>query len=139
MSGYLEHALVEFERAYAAFDEPDAGANAKKHATITFGVAAITLDAARAETTSIPQEILSEQDQAIALVYAIRCCPAHDISEPKWLLNPKYRRSFTVDGLVTDLSHRNEEDFDFAHIGDPYCLRDLADYLRATGVVHPPA
>lgn len=47
-----------------------------KRATIMFGVAAITLDAARAETAKVPPGIEGDVEQAIALAYAIRCCPA---------------------------------------------------------------
>ena len=111
-----------------------------KHALIMFGVAAITLDAARAETNKLPAAIESELEEAAALVYAIRCCPAHDISEPVWdLRKAKYRRKYTVQGWNVDLVDRNGSPFALEHVGGPTILRHLATYLRGQGVIKPPA
>lgn len=138
MSGYLEHALHELEIAAAAASDPG-DQSAQKHAMIMFGVAALTLDAARAETTKLPDEIDTELSQAIGLVYAIRCGPAHDISEPVWQLHPKYRRQFDVDGLVVDLTAVHGQQFEISHVGGAATLRLLADYLRDSGIIHPHA
>ena len=109
-----------------------------KHALIMFGVAAITLDAARAETTAIPETIEDETEQSIALSYAIRCCPAHDISQPVWKLRtPKYRRRYVIAAWAVDLTDLNGRAFALEHVGGPGILRHLATHLRGKGVIGP--
>jgi hypothetical protein len=139
VSGYLEHALYECELAFQAVATADDDGAARKHAMIMFGVAAITLDAARAETVDLPQAIESDVDQAIALAYAIRCCPAHDISEPVWELKDKYRRKYELDGLHVDLTDVNHRAFRIEDVGGPQVLRLLATYLRAKEIIRVPA
>lgn len=140
MSGYLEHALEECDRAFAMLSGDSTDPALSKHALIMFGVAAITLDAARVETTAIPETIEDETDQAIALSYAIRCCPAHDISQPVWnLRKAKYRRRYEIAAWPVDLTDRNGHPFALRHVGGPGILRHLATYLRGKGVVGPPA
>jgi hypothetical protein len=140
MSGYLEHALQECDQAFAMLAADAENAALSKRALIIFGVAAITLDAARAETTKLPEVVESELDEAVALAYAIRCCPAHDISEPVWALRKsKYRRKYSVQGWDVDLVDRNGRQFAPEHVGGPAILHHLATYLRAQGVIKPPA
>lgn len=139
MSGYLEHALHECDQAFQMVAATEGDGAANKHAMIMFGVAAITLDAARAETVDLPGPVESELDQAIALAYAIRCCPAHDISEPVWDLKEKYRRKYEIDGLRVDLTEVNHQAFHIGDVGGPQVLRHLADYLRAKDVIRVPA
>jgi hypothetical protein len=139
VSGYLEHALYECELAFQAATVSGADAAAKKHAIIMFGVAAITLDAARAETANVPQAIDTELDQAIALAYAIRCCPAHDISEPVWNLHEKYRRKYKIGDLSVDLTGVNNQAFAMEQVAGPQVLRLLANFLRASDVIRVPA
>ncbi|RWP12711.1 MAG: hypothetical protein EOR00_26585 [Mesorhizobium sp.] len=140
MSGYLEHALQECDQAFAVLVADAENMALSKHALIVFGVAAITLDAARAETTKLSAAIESEVEQAVALAYAIRCCPAHDISEPVWdLRKAKYRRKYAVQGWSVDLADRDGSPFALEHVGGAAILRHLATYLRDQGVIKPPA
>jgi hypothetical protein len=140
MSGYLEHALQECDQAFAMLATDAENVALSKHALIMFGVAAITLDAARTETTKFPPAVESEVEQALALAYAIRCCPAHDISEPIWdLRKAKYRRTYTVQGWSVDLTDRDGSAFALEHVGGHGILRHLATYLRDQGVIVPPA
>lgn len=98
--------------------------------TIAFGAAAITLNKTREELKiNLPHIIESEADQFVALAYQIRNAFAHDIAEPRWVMtNQKYLRTYQFDGVDVDLTLRNEEVFEYAHIGGPETLRLMYQY-----------
>ena len=138
MGSYIDHALWAFEEACRSFDatEEPHQARANKHRIIMFGVAAITLDAARVDCgAKLPTEITTEQDQFIALAYMLRCAPAHDISIPVWKIKEKYRRPLKVGPDVVDLTDLNEVAFDFAHIGGPEVFLRIGRYAIKQGWV----
>lgn len=74
--------------------------------------------------------LTGEHEQVAGLIYATRCCPAHDISEPVWKLHQKYRRRYKV-----DLTEVDGAAFDPDHIGGWRALEQLADYAHANGIV----
>ncbi|WP_442577966.1 hypothetical protein ACSBOB_20700 [Mesorhizobium sp. ASY16-5R] len=139
MAGYLGEALARFADACREYDTASPSERPKfaKHRLILFGVAAITLDAARADRghAKVSKNINSENEQWIALVYAIRCAPAHDISEPIWTLtNPNFRRVYNVAGLSVDLSGVDGTSFDFPQIGGVGTLDVLANFGWRNGL-----
>lgn len=139
MSGYLIHALEELQRASDDFDAAE-GEEAKawhaRHRLIVFGVAAITLDAAREDNQHrLPADFKNEQDEFFGLAYVIRSAPAHDIVMPKWSIKQKYRRSYVVMGATFDLSALDGQAFDFAHINGAQAFIDLARYGQGNGWV----
>ena len=131
MGSYIEEALWRFEKACSAFDEAEGGTNhpsADKHRLIMYGIAAITLHAARCEIASkLSATIITDEDQFAVLAYMLRCAPAHDISEPVWeIRNKAYRRPLQVGDDVVDLSNLNGLAFDFAHIGGTQAFLRIA-------------
>ncbi len=112
------------------FHNPDDFINAcQNNVSITFGAAAITLNRCREEAgLSLPDPVVNEIDQWIALVYQIRNAFAHDISEPKWNLKGRYARPYEVAGVQADLSNLHEAHFDYAQIGGPDALFHLRNY-----------
>jgi hypothetical protein len=136
VAGYLSHAIQFFEDACLEIggDDPTKLIG-NLHVTILYGVAAITLDAARADRglTIPPDPIVDERDQFVALAYSLRCAPAHDIAMPKWEINNRFRRVFKVGPVTIDLSAVHGTAFDFAHIGGPKNLIELARYAQAQG------
>src|SRR4051812_12475382 len=63
----------------------------QNNVTIAYGAAAITLNRCREEASvPLPDPIVSEADQWVALVYQIRNAFAHDIAEPRWRTNKRY-------------------------------------------------
>lgn len=97
--------------------------------TIAFGAAAITLNRVREEINlSLPNPIVTEEDQCIALIYQIRNAFAHDIAEPVWRVNERYRRKYEFAGLSFDLTSIDGEPFRYEHIGGPerfYLIKDF--------------
>jgi hypothetical protein len=99
--------------------------------TIAFGAAAITLNRVREELgLTLPQPIESEEDQCIALTYQIRNAFAHDISEPKWQMNTRYRRCYEFGGQRFDLTELDGVAFEYNHIGGPGALFDIRKYFE---------
>ncbi len=99
--------------------------------TITFGAAAISLNRVREELgLTLPQKIESEEEQCIALTYQIRNAFAHDIAEPRWKMNDRYRRCYEFDGLRIDLTKLDGVAFDYNHIGGPGTLFDIKKYFE---------
>ena len=97
--------------------------------TIAFGAAAITLDRTRFEAGhDLPDPIVTEEDQCIALIYQIRCAFAHDIAEPRWKIKERYRRQYAFDGMTFDLSGLDGQVFDYHHIGGPARLISIKDF-----------
>ncbi|MDI7862543.1 hypothetical protein MRS76_11280 [Rhizobiaceae bacterium n13] len=139
MSGYLDHAIRSFEEAYQEYSGcigTEHEAAAAKHRLILFGVAAITLDAARVDKKLPAAEQNrwnDERDEFIGLAYMLRCCPAHDISEPKWIMREGYQRKYQVAGLEVDLSGVNDQPFRFDHIGGEEAFIRLARYAQHKG------
>jgi hypothetical protein len=86
---------------------------------IAFGAAAITLDVCRQEIgLSVPQKIVTERDQLVALIYQIRCCFAHDIAEPRWVIrNQKYKRVYDLGCKQINLSNLDGKHFEYDDIG----------------------
>ena len=73
--------------------------------TITFGAAAITFNRTREELEiRLPYPIDSELEQCIALIYQIRNAFSHDIVEPRWKVNGRYKGIYEVAGVHVDLS-----------------------------------
>src|SRR5437016_4513592 len=71
--------------------------------TIAYGAAAITLNRCREEASvALPHPILGECDQWVALVYQIRNAFAHDIAEPRWQIDERYRREYLIGYLKAD-------------------------------------
>ena len=97
--------------------------------SVAFGAAAIALNRVREDAhIGLPDPIESEKDQFVALTYQIRNAFAHDISEPRWNINNRYKRAYRVGGVRADLTNLHEERFTFEHIGGPDALRLLYDY-----------
>ncbi len=100
--------------------------------SIHFGAAAITLNRAREEAgIPLPNEIVSEDEQFISVVYQIRNAFAHDISEPRWHMNERYRRRFEFGRMLIDLTELNQEHFRYEQIGGPDILFRMKDYAEA--------
>jgi len=102
----------------------------QNNVTINFGAAAITLNRCREEAgLQLPDPIVSEDDQWIALVYQIRNAFAHDIAEPRWnITRERYSRGFTVGSVTADLTGLDGLPFDHGQIGGPEALFLLKDY-----------
>ncbi len=101
--------------------------------TITYGAAAITLNRCREEASvPLPDPIVSECEQWVGLVYQIRNAFAHDIAEPRWQINPRYRREYTIGHVQADLRKLDGEIFEYAQIGGV----DALYILRAYGEEH---
>ncbi|MEX2109070.1 MAG: hypothetical protein WD802_00505 [Gemmatimonadaceae bacterium] len=97
--------------------------------TITYGAAAITLNRCREEASvPLPNPIVSECDQWIALVYQARNVFAHDIAEPRWRINPRYGRKYMVGNVQADLRKLDGVVFDYADIGGVDALYNLKAY-----------
>lgn len=97
--------------------------------TISFGAAAITLNRVREEINlPLPNPIVSEEDQCVALIYQIRNAFAHDIAEPVWRVRERYRRKYEFAGLTFDLTSVDGKPFRYEHIGGPnqfYMIKDF--------------
>jgi hypothetical protein len=135
MGGYLSDAMHHFRMACDQYESAECAEHElafEKHRIILFGVAAITLDAARTDKAlTLPNPIESERDQFVALAYMLRCGPAHDISEPRWEINPRYRRPYSVAGIIVDLTDKDGLPFSFDHIGGPHILEHIAKHAQA--------
>lgn len=98
--------------------------------TIAFGAAAITLNRAREELgIGLPDPINSESEQCIALIYQIRNAFAHDIAEPQWKINGRYRRMYEFAGMRIDLSNCDGETFKYRQINGPNTFFRIKDYF----------
>lgn len=98
---------------------------------ISFGAAAITLNRVREEKEhKLPNPIATEADQLISLVYQIRNAFAHDISEPTWKINERYRREYVIGEIKAELSDLDGCRFEFSHVGGPGVLKELYEYGR---------
>lgn len=97
--------------------------------TITYGAAAITLNRCREEANvRLPNPILGACDQWIALVYQIRNAFAHDIAEPRWRIDERYAREYSIGNVKADLRKLDGVVFQYAHIGGPETLYTLKAY-----------
>lgn len=66
----------------------------QNNVTIAFGAAVITLNRSREELgILLPDPIVDERDQCVALIYQLRNAFAHDIAEPTWKINGRYGRN----------------------------------------------
>lgn len=109
----------------------------QNNVTIAFGAAAITLNRTREELgIQLPDPIADERDQCVALVYQLRNAFAHDIAEPTWKINGRYRRSYVVQGIRADLSELNGTAFEYGHIGGPDALFRIKDFFAAEFIPH---
>ena len=100
--------------------------------TIAFGAAAITLKRSCEEAgLKEPNDIVSENDQCIALISQIRNAFSHDISEPRWeMRNPKYLRVYEFGGIRVDLTGLNGQLFAYEQIGGPDALILIKEYAE---------
>jgi hypothetical protein len=98
--------------------------------SVSFGAAAITLNRSREERgPGLPDPIVSETDQWVALVYQIRNAFAHDISEPRWeIKSERYKRLYEIDGVSVDLTELHGRHFEYDHIGGAGSLFALKRY-----------
>lgn len=109
----------------------------KNNVTIAFGAAAITLNRSREELgIQLPDPITDERDQCVALVYQLRNAFAHDIAEPKWKINGRYRRDYMVQGVHVDLTELNGANFEYSHIGGPDAFFRIKDFFAAEFIQH---
>jgi hypothetical protein len=114
----------------ALADENDLIIALQNNLTIAFGAAAITLNRTREELgVPLPDPIDTEPDQCIALIYQIRNAFAHDIAEPRWKVNNRYKRKYKFGEICIDLSSLHDEVFDYRHIGGPDAFFNLKDYF----------
>ena len=101
--------------------------------TITFGAAAITLNRCREEASvALPDPIVTECDQWVALVYQIRNAFAHDIAEPRWRIDRRYAREYSVTSVKADLRALDGLVFEYSHLGGA----DALFALKAFGDDH---
>lgn len=77
----------------------------------------------------LPNPINSEQDQCVAVIYQIRNAFAHDIAEPRWKINPRYKRIYGFGGITIDLTNSDGEVFDYSDIGGPDVFFRIKDYF----------
>jgi hypothetical protein len=97
--------------------------------TITYGAATITLNRCREEASvPLPNPIGGECDQWVALVYQIRNAFAHDIAEPRWRIDQRYEREYSIGHVKADLRQLDGVVFEHAHIGGPDALYTLKAY-----------
>lgn len=116
------------------FKDPNDFINAcQNNVSICFGAAAITLNRCREERgIPLPDPIVNETEQCVALVYQIRNAFAHDISEPRWKIKPRYAREYQIGGVRANLQLLNGVPFAYDHIGGPDALFFLRNYARHT-------
>jgi hypothetical protein len=97
--------------------------------TITFGAAAITLNRCREEAgVRSPDPILTESDQWVALVYQIRNAFAHDIAEPRWRIDGRYSREYSIGAVNADLRPLDGRPFDYSQLGGAESLFALKSW-----------
>lgn len=115
------------------FSDPQDLINAcQNNVSVAFGAAAITLNRCREERgISLPDPIISELEQWTGLVYQIRNAFAHDISEPRWNINGRYKRVYEIRDVRADLTEVNGQHFEYGHVGGPDALFSLRDYAKA--------
>ncbi|WP_066827638.1 hypothetical protein [Sphingomonas mali] len=98
--------------------------------TIAFGAAAITLNRVREEIgIPLPDPIALEDEQCVGFIYQIRNAFAHDIAEPVWRINPRYRRLYEFGGMQFDLSHLDGIPFSYEHLGGPNKFFEIKDFF----------
>ena len=101
----------------------------QNYVTIAYGAAAITLNRCREEASvSLPNPILTEADEWVALVYQIRNAFAHDIAEPRWQINARYAREYKIGWVEADLRGLDGVLFEYAHVRGPEGLFRLKAY-----------
>ena len=100
---------------------------------VAFGAAAITLNRSCEEAGYCrPNQIASEVDQCVCLIYQIRNAFAHDISEPSWeIRNEIFRRVYEFGDIRVDLSNVNGKKFEYNDIGGPEVLFWIKEYAEA--------
>lgn len=100
---------------------------------VAFGAAAITLNRSCEEAGyQRPNQIASEIDQCVWLIYQIRNAFAHDISEPSWVIrNESFRRVYEFGGIRVDLSDVNGKRFEYKDIGGPEVLFLIKEFAEA--------
>jgi hypothetical protein len=97
---------------------------------VAFGAAAITLNRRREEAgLALPDPIVSDVDQFVALAYQIRNAFAHDIAEPRWnITSARFRRVYTFGHVSVDLSNLHGTAFDYHQLGGPEVLFWMRDF-----------
>lgn len=100
---------------------------------MSFGAAAITLNRCREEASvPLPDPIVTECEQWVALIYQIRNAFAHDIAEPRWeIRSPRYAREYAVGPVAADLRSIHGKVFDHADLGGSQALFRLKEYGEA--------
>jgi len=93
--------------------------------TVAFGAAAITLNRCREEAhLGLPDPIVTEIDQFVAVAYQVRNAFAHDIAEPRWKIrNPRYARKYAFGGNQVDLSNVNNKPFEYPDLAPDVLFR----------------
>ena len=99
---------------------------------IAFGAAAITLNRVREEMDiPLPDPIETDAEQCIALIYQVRNAFAHDIAEPVWRVNGRYRRELQFGKVRVNLSQLDGEPFRYEHLGGIDVFYRIKDYFSA--------
>ncbi len=111
----------------------------EKNVLVAFGVAAITLNRAREERhPAFPENIDSENEQCIGLIYQIRNAFAHDIIEPRWeIRHQKYQREYNFGGIQVDLSNVHKNLFEYKDIGGANIFFEIKEYADQN-ILHAP-
>ena len=105
--------------------------------TIAFGAAAIKLNRTREELNiPLPYPIVDDRYQCIALIYQIRNAFAHDIAEPTWQINERYRREYAFRELHVDLTNLDGVGFQYGHIGGPDEMFRIKDFFAQEFIPH---
>lgn len=98
--------------------------------TITFGAAAITLNRVREEIgIGLPNPINTEEEQCVAMIYQIRNAFAHDIAEPRWKLNDRYRRQYQFAGMKFNLVDKDGCPFRYEDLGGPDAFFRIREFF----------
>ena len=88
--------------------------------SICFGATALTLWEALNETLQYsktnPNPMTTKKEKLAGLSYMIRCCFAHGTAIPRWDINSKYQKTYTVGNKIIDLTSLHGQPFDYSHI-----------------------
>jgi hypothetical protein len=112
----------------------------KNNVLIAFGAAAITLWEAIRERSSIKPQCLNpsngKKDELAAFSYMLRCCFAHGMAAPVWLIeNPKYKVRYHIGNMMVDLSELDGMPFDYQSIKGHDTLWLLKAESYANGLI----
>lgn len=99
---------------------------------IAFGAAAISLNRSCEEAGyNRPNQIDSEIDQCISLIYQVRNAFAHNIAEPTWdIRNEIFRRVYEFGGIRIDLTTADGKRFSYEDIGGPDMLFQIRNFAE---------